>query len=347
MTDLDDGITLAMRDVDVFGLMRSHTSADLVAQRASLVNYVWAERGLPTYRMPDQVFTGVAVPDGLPNVWRADRIVIGLGYDLSSTVDVYWTLGATRSGSLVVYHGGHQGPDEATHPQTLGYLARFLQDGHTVIRVSMPCYGSNYREPGPLFIPGVGTVQTEGHNDLWRWGNAPSTLRPLGLYLEGTCVALNYTLGGAADWNLVAMTGYSGGGWSTLVYAACDPRIRRSYAVAGSLPVHFRVGGDFGDWENVDNGLMAVANYLELYLLASSGPHRRHVQINNHHDPACFAGGRHKLYVDDVRDRLSRLGAGSYDFWCDEWDQHSISPRALSYIARDLLTGRSWPGAVA
>ena len=41
------------------------------------------------------------------------------------------------------------------------------------------------------------------------------------------------------------------GGWTTTVYAAIDPRVTRSYPVAGSLPIPLRVDvRDWGDWES-------------------------------------------------------------------------------------------------
>lgn len=344
MSDEEDLITPAMRAVNVESLMHASTPAQLAAMRAALIGYVLGPAGLPTTRGLDGVTPAITDPTDaqLPHLWRHDRLVVPLGGDLTSICDVYWPTAAARSGCIVIYHGGHTGPTEPTGPQTIGYLARFLQDGHTLIRVSMPRNGANWMPDGPLVIPGHGTVDpAHNHQELYLWDD-PTGLKPLGLFVYGTAVALNYTLGGYPSWDGVAMTGYSGGGWTTVVYAALDVRITRSYAVAGSLPLQYRVGGDFGDWEQVDAGLMAVASYPDLYLLAASGQGRKHVQVNNHFDPAAFAGRRHILYVDAVRSRLAACGPGTYDFYLAEYDQHAISPATLEYIAADILAGRRW-----
>ena len=38
-----------------------------------------------------------------------------------------------------------------------------------------------------------------------------------------------------------SMIGLSGGGWTTVVYAAIDERISDSFSVAGSIPFYLRV----------------------------------------------------------------------------------------------------------
>ena len=58
------------------------------------------------------------------------------------------------------------------------------------------------------------------------------------------------------------MIGLSGGGWTTTLYAAIDPRVRLSFPVAGTLPDYLRLGrpGDKGDWEQFYPDLYKVAN---------------------------------------------------------------------------------------
>src|SRR5438445_13772028 len=103
------------------------------------------------------------------------------------------------------------------------------------------------------------------------------------------------------------MSGISGGGWTTHLYAALDPRIKESFPVAGSLPSYLRTGacGSFetGDYEQnpavssiVSHFYNNIASYLDLYILASYGEGRKQIQILNQYDACCFAGIRYLTY---------------------------------------------------
>lgn len=73
------------------------------------------------------------------------------------------------------------------------------------------------------------------------------------------------------------MMGLSGGGWTTVLYAALDPRIMRSYPVAGSWPIYLRFASprDWGDYEETIPELYKTVNYLEMYILGSYGEGRK------------------------------------------------------------------------
>ena len=60
------------------------------------------------------------------------------------------------------------------------------------------------------------------------------------------------------------MAGLSGGGWTTTLVGALDPRIDRLYPVSGSLPMHLRrtLKSDLGDWEQSEaDGLYELVDY--------------------------------------------------------------------------------------
>lgn len=66
----------------------------------------------------------------------------------------------------------------------------------------------------------------------------------------------------------IAMTGLSGGGWTTTVMGALDTRIQLSVPVAGSMPCDFRhTSWDFEQWCN--HTWFQVANYSSMYVLVS------------------------------------------------------------------------------
>lgn len=88
------------------------------------------------------------------------------------------------------------------------------------------------------------------------------------------------------------MTGLSGGGWTTTVYAALDQRIDAGFAVAGSIPFSIRnnMPQDHRDYETT---LIAqFGDYSDLYVMATrkgNGYARRHYLIYNVSDACCFA----------------------------------------------------------
>ena len=113
-------------------------------------------------------------------------------------------------------------------------------------------------------------------------------------FVEPITVFLNYAVEEYA-YDLVAMVGLSGGGWTTTLYAALDPRIARSYPVAGTLPLYLESGGDY---EQTHPGLYALANYPELYVLGTYEGERRQIQVLNRYDPCCFGGTEYVLYEE-------------------------------------------------
>src|ERR1041385_7687309 len=98
------------------------------------------------------------------------------------------------------------------------------------------------------------------------------------------------------------MVGLSGGGWTTTLYAAIDPRIRKSFPVAGSIPLYLYSDHYQTDAEQSRPELYSLAGYPDLYVLGSSGIGRKQVQILNHSDSCCFGSLQHDAGVRHVAD---------------------------------------------
>ena len=58
---------------------------------------------------------------------------------------------------------------------------------------------------------------------------------PVRYFLEGVVLVTNYALN-VLKYKRIVMVGLSGGGWTTTVAAALDPRISLSMPIAGSVP---------------------------------------------------------------------------------------------------------------
>eukprot|EP00439_Symbiodinium_sp_Y106_P075129 s636_g14.t2 len=132
----------------------------------------------------------------------------------------------------------------------------------------------------------------------------------------------------------VVLAGLSGGGWTTSLVAAMDPRVVKSIPVAGVLPWSLRFDrtaagieatGDIGDYEQIcklkpfpfKNGARhkgygwrrdAGREYCQ-FLLAGFERHRWQLQIFHEDDTCCYAAaGRHQEflgYESDIRNALA------------------------------------------
>ncbi|MBS0557680.1 MAG: hypothetical protein JSR27_09745 [Proteobacteria bacterium] len=240
-----------------------------------------------------------------------------------------------------------------------------LADGFDVLAVAMP-----------LYVPG----QCAGylHASLFDPEAAPadggSAVR---YFLDTTLRSLNYLLATQA-YSDVSMLGLSGGGWTTTLYAALDPRITKSFPVAGSLPLYLRNANpvpasqlstavnpswiqalspqvayqcpDLGDEEQWYSALYSIAGYPDLYVLGGYGPGREQVQILNRNDSCCYGQDQHgdpddydsdlRGYESAVRRVLHDVGAGAFTLQIDESSTlHQISRDAIHDVILANLDG--------
>ena len=133
------------------------------------------------------------------------------------------------------------------------------------------------------------------------------------------------------------MTGISGGGWTTVLYSALDPRIEKSYPVAGSVPLYLRFNNpkNMGDYEQMLPELYKIADYLDLYIMASYGENREQIQIFNKYDPCCFSGTGYITYENEIKKSISDLG--KFKVFLDVNNKkHSISEESFTIILKNI-----------
>jgi len=304
--------------------IRVSTPADVHSLRARLIQFIWKGTNIPTGFSP---VTAVRVPPEnakdlgtLPSGVAVERLKVAISSDCEGFA--YYIVPAARKAHLVIVHAGHQnafvgpgGLDRVVH--------ELLSAGYSVLAVYMP-----------------GRTPEDGQ------GHAKA---PTHYFLDTIAFGLNYIQAnsrshGIAEYQRYSMVGFSGGGWTTTVYAAVDPRITSSFPVAGSIPLYLRKTGsrDAGDAEQNTGGLYEIAGYPDLYILGSAGKGRKQVQILNANDTCCFAAGSVRPdavpadalrgYESRVRAALSALG-GSFRLEIDEHSSgHMISEWALHNI---------------
>lgn len=347
--------------------------AEVPARREALIELLWGPAGFPSDKLPDAVEKSVPSPIQtipIPNLARVDRLIIGM--DAGVYNEAFHFVPQSANGRLVIVHGGHDYTlDLNGIPDT---IAALVERGYGVLGAVMPCYGS-------LACPGIPQHQSSPHN-LLLTGVEPAAGDALKYFVEHLAVSLHYLKtqsdsGGFAPYGDFAMTGLSGGGWTTVLYAAIDPTIRRSFPCSGSQPMYLRhcddgppacIDGYGGDAEQMYFPLFKrVAGYLDLYAMGAAGPGRRQVQVQIREDACCFGEPSYegaatvpgftwsqavRAYEQKVQTFLWNGGSpdpGSYRFEIDETAAHShvISGTTLARVILGELDGDQRPFAAA
>lgn len=306
--------------------------------RADLVEYVYRDGTVPTAG-PDLVTEDVEheLFVDAPNLARIDTLRFDLGLGLWSQVYLFWPEAA--NGRFVIYHLGHyQGLDAGDH------VARWLVErGYAVVVSFMPFYGGNPTN-----------VEVEWRGERYPLGRQHSALEPLEraganvfhLFFEPLARLVQHATV-TLEFDRIAMVGLSGGGWTTDIFSALEPRVRDSYSVAGSLPFRLRASPDIGDFEqHGERPFYDRADFMEIYFLAAQGEGQRHRQILHENDTCCFAwSGRAdaiRRYEASVRARLDTDPAGgSFSIHLlRDLGGHDVYEEDLEIIHRELSPTR-------
>lgn len=311
-------------------LISVDTAADVAALRRALTAHLWGEdavAGRPPGRPPASVETDVADARfaDLDAVAGIDRLTFAMDFGFESIV--YRFRPASPGRGVVLFHQGHRPEGFAGSADLIDEL---LGAGHTVFALSMPLTGDNPRPEVELPRHGPLRITTHNQMELLR----PETGHPIRYFIQPVIDVLDHAESTLPGEDLF-MVGLSGGGWTTTMAAALDPRIRASYPVAGSLPFFLMSGAldGWGEFEQFDSRTYEVANYLELYVLAASGAGREHVPIYNEFDPCCYFGTGMWRFDDTVRARVEAIGEGGFEVLIDRTHrEHAISAFALGRI---------------
>ncbi len=319
-----------------------HTPADIAKRRAALIEFIWGAAGFPADRLPSSVTRDIptAVPD-LRGLARVDELRVAMEAGQEGLAHHF--VPARPNNRVAILHQGHACTfdDRSTRPEgtygLYGALDALLREGFSVLAMYMP-----HHRPDDC---------TDGHAAMFDIATMGS---PLKFFLEPVAACVNYlrSAAGGCDFPLyreVHMVGFSGGGWTTIVYAALDPTIRLSIPIAGSLPLYLGYGSS-RDLEQTLPAFYSLAGYPELYVMGSHGTGRRQVQILNRRDTCCF-GEAHidealglsfedavRSYEARVQETLAALGAGEFRVEIDDASPgHAISRDAVENIVLPAL----------
>lgn len=313
-------------------------------KRRQLIQHIWASPNLPTH-LPSSVTTNIPSPvKNLTNLARVDELRIDLAPNLQGLAWHFIPKNPNRQ--LVVVHHGHACTlDDDPGPNDAGYglqrtINALLRERYSVLGVFMP-----RQRPGDC---------GGSHDALFEIQTTGSAMK---FFLEPTAVSLNY-LKSKHDtdhfprYRDFHMTGLSGGGWTTTLYAAIDPTIRCSFPIAGSIPLYLRTGGSVGDREQMDAAFYSIAGYPDLYFLGAFGRGRSQTQILVRKDDCCFGEAQHdpkttgqnftdsvRAYETKIQSALKAARSGQFRLEIDETaPSHMISHHAIEKILLSKLS---------
>lgn len=267
------------------------TAEDIAAVRRRLIKFIWPA-GMPfaSSKVEPRPVPDISVP--FPTNPPKSKLIAAYELRLRMSSDLeglaYYIVPEGANSSLVIVHQGHS---SSFHEGRLDeVIGRLLTAHYSVLAVYMPHFRAND-------IMGQGLDKWPGEHGPMFANNS----NPMHFFFDTLVYALNYVRDHHPDQVSYAdysMMGLSGGGWTTTVFAAIKPCIRRSFPVAGSIPLYLRVvKGNIGAEEKSGTleineqqfePLYRIAGYLDLYVLGSYGRDREQVQILNEDDPCCF-----------------------------------------------------------
>eukprot|EP00756_Hemistasia_phaeocysticola_P060816 Hpha_TRINITY_DN4345_c0_g1::TRINITY_DN4345_c0_g1_i1::g.50019::m.50019 len=296
---------------------------DLAGTRRNLVASIWGSDGPPTTSEPQSV--------SQTNVTGLERVVWNItdkNLSLTSTTFYFPVQKGAMADCVVLMHHGHANGCDAAGCTWWDFynVTDFVHVdlGCDYYMLYMPLFAFNKVEGVPSDHSFFGPYQAAGY-------------RTLRFFIEPVILTVNRAE--KQGYKNVYMMGKSGGGWTTTVVAAVEPRIQVSFPIAGSIPLKFHHRSwDFEQQPQLPDAMwyLPACDYQCLYALAAFGPHRYSVQLLHEDDPCCYFGrGRHTLikqYIADVGAVLNATdpregGHGGFSTAVTDWNLHEVCPR--------------------
>jgi hypothetical protein len=323
---------------DPYAIMKVKSGADAKRLRRELIRYIWKADDLPDVLPSEVGDPKQTLPFDFDSAYLGHVRRLTQVMELGITTHAYFFPAQNSTHCLFIYHTGHSEPRTAEVRDSM--LKRILGGGCDLILAAMPLMHDN---PQPIVQTRFGPMWLRDHNALGLL--ASDTFNPLKVFMQPVLAALNYAIKTHGRYEGIYMAGLSGGGWTTTLYAALDPRIKASFPVAGSLPIALTTFSEsrIGDWEQT-TALYKVADYLDLYLLGTY-PGRTQIQMLNVKDPCCFAGHLSKLY-DALVAKTARQWNGNFNVSLDErMRSHDVSTQHMQTIVDTIarLSGIAFP----
>ena len=232
------------------------------------------------------------------------------------------------SGRYAIYHEGHGGAGVEIGSDTIDWL---LDRGWSVIAVDMPLLGLNHVDARPGL---------EAHGQLEATDDGVTS--PLRFFLTPVRAVVDWIVEVETGRNPdILLIGRSGGGLTSYLYGAIDPRVDIVVSVAGGRPISERLDApwgtaELGDYEQTAPHLYNTVAHEHLMLAAGS---KGSMYIFNQWDACCFRIQPDSAFVEYLRGGSDPLGKTIAVFVDPENPAHSIGP--LGYVELDAFLGRA------
>jgi hypothetical protein len=324
----DNYIETQISKNDVNSLIHVTDNSSKNEIKNNFINHIWKQKNPTTseFLLIENNIVDERYND-LENLNKIDKLTIEMEYGVNSIA--YHFIPIEDNGKLIIYHQGHRG-DFFEGKTTIEY---FLKNNFSVVAFSMPLLGMNSQ---PIIEhTNFGNFKIQSHNQLEFLES--EDFSPIKFFVEPIIVVMNY-LDYHYNFNSYYMVGISGGGWTATIAPAIDERITQSYSVAGSYPIFLRSAPEnVGDYEQHNSKLYEFANYLDLYVMASTGQDRKFIQIFNKYDPCCFSGNHFEIYEENIKKTVDTIGTGYFNIFLDDTHkEHIISKKALEIIINEM-----------
>ncbi len=282
---------------------------NIVQKRQQLINYIFKAESLPAGYPQD-----ISSHHDRLSIESAEKYTVYMKHNVTSVS--YFYRSKNNSSKLMIFVSGHFCEVRACHGNEISY---FLERNYSVLAFSLPSADNN--------------ASHSSHKYLGRHESGNFSM--ISYFVEPIVLSLNF-VSDKYRFEDISMTGISGGGWVTTVYAAIDERIKKSYPLAGTLPMEYLNEETYGDYEYRLEALYKVADYYDLYILGSVPNGRSQVQILNLDDECCFQGSLYlkKPYGPMISRKLKSLNGGNFDVVIVNQSWHAYSPEALSIIIK-------------
>lgn len=281
-------------------------------KRQQLVRFIFKAESLPTG------YPQVIIPhhDSISKE-NAEKYTVYMANDIIS--ESYFYRSKNNSSKLMIFVSGHFCEVLACHSKEISY---FLEKNYSVLAFSLPSSDNN--------------ASHSIHRDLGRHDSGNFSM--ISYFVEPIALSLNF-VNDKYRFEDISMTGISGGGWVTTIYAAIDERVKKSFPLAGTLPMDYLSEDTYGDYEYRLESLYELANYYDLYMLGSVPKGRSQVQILNLDDECCFQGSLYlkKPYGPMIKRKLKSLSGGTFEVIIINQSSHAYSEEALSIITKKTI----------
>lgn len=260
---------------------------DIAAKRKALIAAMFPD-GFPTETVALNFGANSIVADHAPPI-HYNRIALGVGAAFDQRIKFGYrychpTAGANAN-KILIWIGGHESnryddayPASVTNGGKITHAQRvqmhYLPGSPTDANWKLPLQnGVGIIEQSGLgsYLNSIRTLYSHVSTEHTKFV-ADLGAEAIGYFLYPHIVAINTAI---AAGKKVAVGGFSGGGWATLLLAAIDPRVKLAVSQSGWTGTvadgYVTPGGAAGDGEQIQPDIYAIANAHELAVMGCDG----------------------------------------------------------------------------